>query len=129
MFFLALPGGVVEHRLFSEAEERAVGDARGREIAEAVVAAGAEAVVCVSEAWSASAEAVAEGGRARDVPDAHDVLLVAALDRDGDAVAIETPVLRGTRGGLELGDSEEWSADYKLAFLDPVRVAFQKATP
>jgi hypothetical protein len=61
MFFLRVEGGDVEAHLFSEAGERPVGEARGREIAEAVRSTGADAIVCVSEAWSAAAEAVPEG--------------------------------------------------------------------
>jgi hypothetical protein len=57
MFFLRVEGGDVA-QLFSEAGERPVGEARGREVAEAVRSTGADAVVCVSEAWSAAAEAV-----------------------------------------------------------------------
>lgn len=126
MFFLALPSGDIEHRLFSEAGERPVGDARGREIADAVGETGAEAVVCVSEAWRASAESVPVGAGAGDAPDARDVLLVTAMDRDGDAVAIETPLRRDPVGGVEVGDSQEWPGGHRLTFLDPVRAAFQE---
>jgi hypothetical protein len=127
MFFLALPDGAVEHHLFLEERERPVGDARGREIADAVVATSARAVVCVSEAWSARPEAVPVGGGAGDAPEACDVLLVAGIDVDGDSVAIETPLRRTPEGGVEIGDSQEWGSDYRLAFLDPVRAAFQES--
>lgn len=124
MFFLRVESGDVEAHLFSEAGERPVGEARGREIAEAVRATGADAVVCVSEAWSAAPEAVPEGGGAGDASDARDVLLVAAVDGHGNSVALETPVARLPDGAVELSDSEEYEGDYSLNFLDPVKAVW-----
>ena len=125
MFFLRVEDGV-EARLFSEEAARPVGDARGREIAEAVRATGSDAVVCVSEAWSAAQEAVPERGGAGDAPDARDVLLLAAIDRHGNSVAVETPVSRRPDGTLALGASEEYEDGYSLNFLSPVRAIWDE---
>jgi hypothetical protein len=124
MFFLRLKSGDVEPYLFSGMDDRPVGDARGREVAEAVRTTGADAVVCVSEASSAEPEAIPEDGSAGDVPDARDVLVVAAVDRSGNSVALETPVSRRPDGSVELGDSDEYERNYSLNFLSPVRVVW-----
>ena len=126
MFFLRVEGGELAAHLFAEAVERRVGEARGREIAEAVRSTGADAVVCVSEAWSAAPEAVPEEDGVGDAPDAHDVLLVAAVDRHGNSVALETPVVRLPDGTVELGASEEYEGDYSLNFLEPVKAAWER---
>jgi hypothetical protein len=121
MFFLLVGGGNLEAHLFSEATERPVGEARGREVAEAVEATGADAVVSVSEAWSAAADAVPADGGAGDAADARDVLLVAGIDRAGNTIVLETPVTRLADGSVELGDAEEHQAGYAINFLAPVR--------
>jgi len=106
MFFLRLPGGELDVQLFDDAE-RPVGAARGRQIAEAVRRTGADAVVAVSEGWSASQDAIPESGLAGDAEDARDVLVVAALDRSGDEVVLTTDLVRRADGAVEVGGTED----------------------
>jgi hypothetical protein len=119
MYFLLVEGRVEPH-LFGPAD-RPVGEARAAELAEAVRATGADAVVVVSEAWAAPADAVPPGSGAGDAPGATDVLIVAGVDRAGNQVAFETALQRGTDGILELGETHEYDASYNLFVLDAVR--------
>ena len=106
MFFLRLPSGEMDVQLFDEGE-RPVGPGRARQIAEAVRRTGADAVVAVSEGWSASQDAIPEGGLPGDARDARDVLVVAAVDRSGDEVMLTTDLLRRPDDSVEVGETEE----------------------
>jgi hypothetical protein len=120
MFFLRLPGGDLSVRLFDDAE-RPVGGARAREMADAVRTTGADAVVAVSEAWSAAPERLAAGGLPGDAADATDVLLVAGVDRSGEMVLLTTGLLRKSDGSIEVGKTEEGGRAF---FMDEVRAAW-----
>ena len=68
MYFLghADDGGVHSCLFEEEDQSDSVGSARARQLAEAVRSSDADAVVIVSEAWSALAEDVPSGGRVRN---------------------------------------------------------------
>jgi hypothetical protein len=123
MFFLRLASGEVEANVFSDSE-RPVGEARAREMADAVRSRGAVAIAFVSEAWSARPEDVPKSGGAGDAADALDVLLVAAVDRLGNTVALETPLFRSPDRNIELGESKEYAGEYQLNVMDKVRAVW-----
>jgi hypothetical protein len=120
MFFLRFDSDRVEAHPFSEAE-RPVGDARAREMAHAVRASAANAIAFVSEAWSAPQESVPATGDAGDAPEAVDVLLLVALDREGNTVILETPFSHRPDGTVDLGDTQEHGIEYRVNVLDGVR--------
>ncbi len=124
MFFLVLPDGSVKTTLFDPAEGP-VGEIRGRAISEGVREYSAQAVAFISEAWSAPWEDVPEEGAAGDVARARDVLLVAATDRLGTNVVIETPIIGGADGVITLGDSTEYGDEYIVTVLDGARDAWR----
>jgi hypothetical protein len=116
MYFLRQPSGEVSPRLF-EAVISPVGDARAAEMAAAVSGSLSDAVVFVSEAWSASRESVPYGEHVRDSDSATDVLLVVALDRSGNQVVLETE-LRAGRSGVEALDTVRHGPEYVVRTLD-----------
>jgi hypothetical protein len=82
----------------------------------------AEAVAFIAEAWSAAPDDIQEGGAAGDSERATDLLIVAAADRFGDSITIETPVLVGDDDTVALGESEEFEGNlYRLGIIDAVR--------
>jgi hypothetical protein len=128
MFFLRFDDGDVEAHLFDDAE-RPVGETRARVMAEAARSPGADAVAFVSEAWSARPEAIPDGGGAGDALDARDVLLLAAVDRRGNTLVLETPISRRADGTVELGDTEEYGEEYRVNVLDEVRNVWGLESP
>jgi hypothetical protein len=124
MFFLQLESGAIEVRQFEEAFERPVGGSRSLEMADAVRATNATSIAFVSEAWSAPEESVPDRGGAGDAPDAREILLLAALDRSGNTVSLETPITRLPDGALGLGETEEDVGESKVRVLDDVRVVW-----
>ena len=127
MYFLAHAGdGSVESCLFEEEDPSAsVGLARARQIAEAVRSSDAEAVVVVSEAWSAKLDEIPPGGRVRDAAEPQDVLLVAGIDRSGETVALETPVFHDTDGAIRLGPTSPDDEGYQVNIFDEVRAVWR----
>lgn len=119
MFFLRQPDGSVDARMF-ESTADPPGDARAQEMAEAVTASSADAVVFVSEAWRAHSASVPEGGRARDAEDADDILLVVALDRLGNQLVFETTLSRGD-DAVRAVETETHGPDYVVHTLNRVR--------
>jgi hypothetical protein len=105
MYFLIMPDGYVEPTLFEEDLGRPVGDRRARDMAQGVASKGATALAFVSEAWSAEASEIPKGGGPGDAANPRDILLVAAIDRLDNVVALETTVRRGADGAVELGTS------------------------
>lgn len=131
MYFLghAREGGV-ESCLFEEEDpSESVGSARARQMAEAVRSSGADAVVIVSEAWSAEPEDVPAGGRVREASEVSDVLLVAGIDRSGETIALETPVFRDASGAVRLGPSSPGSDGYRVNTFDEVRTVWGLTRP
>jgi hypothetical protein len=127
MLFLREPGGNVQlHEL------EAIGDqpsaTREREIADAVSALAADAVVLVSEAWGAQPDNVPQGGRARDADDVEDVLLVAALDRWGNQVVLESRVARTADGAVRVVPRRTFGGEYVVRTFDAVRSAWSLPT-
>jgi hypothetical protein len=120
MYFL-VTRGQIEPNQFQRAERRPVGESRSAEMAEAVKSSGADAIVMVSEAWSARKDSVPLGGGAGDAPDATDVLIVAAVDRLGNHVAVETDLQRLDDGTTSVGEIREYGADYDVAVFNAVR--------
>ena len=121
MFFLRFADGHVEVRQFEDASERPVGPRRAREMADAVRASNATAIVMVSEAWSAPEELIPDGGGAGDAADARDVLLLVALGSDGTTVTLVTPIRRLDDGALHLGETDEEGSESHAYVLDEVR--------
>jgi hypothetical protein len=126
MYFLLLPDGSVSTKQFAGVD-RPVGDAYEQELAAAVTRTGADAVVFVSEAWSADPDTIPDGAGAGDAPGADNVLIVAAADRQGTEIVIETPVLSAPDGTVQLGQSEEYPDDeYRVRTLDAVRRSWRQ---
>jgi hypothetical protein len=119
MFFVRLPSGDLKVTVFDDAE-RPVGEARARQMAEAVRRTDADAVVFVSEAWTADPTTIPQGGRAGDAPDPDDVLLVAGVDRSGAEFSLATQ-LHKRDGAVDVGQAEEGS---RVFLFDDVRAAW-----
>ncbi len=115
MFFLRFENGQVEPRLF-ESDQR-----RGRDLMLAIENSGATAVGVVAEAWAASASTVPDGGRVRDSADTRDILLVAALDRNGNQTVFETTVIRRRFRGPLFEQSREHGRGFRVAVFDEIR--------
>lgn len=128
MFFLLLPDGRVEVDQFDEVD-RPVGDSRAQQLVDSARKVRAEAVAFISEAWSAPADAVPEGFGAGDSTEASDVLVVAAADRGGGYISIETPVFFAADNTVALGDSAEHEdSSYQVRILDEVRAMWSRET-
>lgn len=123
MLFLRQPDGEVQLHEF-EATRDPPSEAREREIADAVSASAADAVVLVSEAWAARPDSVPEGGRARDAHDAEDVLLVAALDRWGNQVVLESLVAKTADGAVRVVPRVAFGEEYVVHTFYAVRSAW-----
>jgi hypothetical protein len=119
MYFLVTRGQIKPNQF--QRAERPVGESRAAEMAEAVKSCGADAIVMVSEAWSARKDSVPLGGGAGDAPDANDVLIVAAVDRLGNQVAVETDLQRLDDGTTSVGETREYGAEYDVAVFNAVR--------
>jgi hypothetical protein len=129
MYFLLLPDGSVSAKRFAAAD-RPVGDAYEQELVAAVTRTGADAVVFVSEAWSADPDTIPDGAGAGDAPGPDDVLIVAAVDRHGTEIVIETALISAPDGTVQLGESEEYADDeYRVRTLDAVRRSWRQGLP
>lgn len=126
MYFLAYADGrPVESSVFEEEHpEDSVGPVRARQMAEAVRSTGADALVLISEAWGAEADAVPVGGRIRDAATTEDVLLVAGIERGGETITLETPIFRDASGTVTLGESRQAAGDYHVATFDDARAVW-----
>jgi hypothetical protein len=78
----------------------------------------ADGVVVVAEAWSAPIDELPEEGAAESLH-ARDILLVTALDSEGNEVDLETSVHRLDDDHVELGVTVR--TDSQSVFLDGVR--------
>jgi len=92
--FLGLGDGSVRAQQFKATGQHDVADAWGS-VATWAKGVGANAVYFVAEAK-----------REDDVGGEEDVLIVTALNADGDEATIETPYTRGDDGTIELGETE-----------------------
>ena|SRR6266446_8464921 len=125
MYFLAHGDGRVESCLFEEENpSESVGPVRARQLADAARASGADAVVMVSEAWSAHRDDVPEGGRVRDTSGAQDILLLVGIDRSGETVVLETPVFREPGGTTRVGETTTGNDEWRVATLNGVRAVW-----
>jgi len=131
MYFLghADDGGVHSCLFEEEDQSDSVGSVRARQLAEAVRSSDADAVVIVSEAWSALAEDVPSGGRVRNALEPQDVLLVAGIDRSGETIALETPVFRDADGVVRLGPTSPGGGGYQVNTFDDVRAVWGLIRP
>ncbi len=125
MYFVAHADGRVAVCMFDEEDpDDSVGASRARQLADAVEDADADAVVVVSEAWSAGAEDVPVGGRVRDASQAEDVLLLVGADRSGETVLLETPIYRAVDGAIRLGATITGADDWEISTLGDVRAVW-----
>jgi hypothetical protein len=115
MFFMRSESGEVEPRLFES------DDQRGADLALAVSSADAAAVGIVDEAWAASESEIPEGGRASDAASRREILLVAALDREGNQAAFETTVIRRRSRQPVLEETLERGSGFRVATFDETR--------
>lgn len=132
MYFLGHAGdGGVESCVFEEEDDpsASVGSARARQMADAVRSSGAEAVVIVSEAWSAKLDEVPPEGRVREASAPQDVLLVAGIDRSGETLALETAVFHEANGAVRLGPTRPGGEGYQVNVFDEVRAVWALTRP
>ncbi len=118
MVFLRFSDGRLRPRLLG-ATDRAQMAAEWARLAADVRETGADGVVLVGEAWRAHEDAVPPGGGPSDVPDADEILTVAALESSGAEWTFETPFARDDEGRVALGETEETKASWLV--LDGVR--------
>jgi hypothetical protein len=120
MFFLRMPSGEVRPSLLA-VTSRADMPAGFQRIADEGRSSGADGVVVIAEAWRAKVSEVPEGRGPWDAAESEDVLMVAGPDREGNELALQTPLYR--RGWLKkkvtLGESNEDGP--QMPFLDRVR--------
>lgn len=117
MFFLVTSDGRVQPQLVEAGSRDEMPEALA-EIAASAKRERAVAVVVVGEAWAAPRHAVPAEGVAESLH-AHDILLVAALDVDGNETALQTPIERFDDQRVAVGETTE--SDIRTALLDPVR--------
>jgi len=120
MFFLRLSDGSVEPKALESGVDPP-GEAWGQEMAEAAATSSADAIVFVSEAWRASPGSVPQGGRPRDSKDAHDALLVVALDRLGNQLMFATTLSRGRDGRTFASQTASSGPESTVQTLNAVR--------
>ncbi len=75
----------------------------------------------MSEAWASHADSIPLGGAAGDAPDRTDVLMVAAVDRLGNRVALETDIQHLGADTTRIGETREYGAEYEVGVFDAVR--------
>ena len=121
MFLLMKQDGGVDVERFQDEPERPVGRFRARAMADAVRRTNADAIALISEAWSAPEDSMPEGRGAGDSTSARDILLVAAIDRNGRQIVFETAIHRGTGDSIDIDDSRRFGPDYSLGVFDEVR--------
>jgi hypothetical protein len=126
MVFVRQPDGAVSGFLLPQVE----GEPRfgPGEVFAAARSAGGDAVVVVSEVWAATPDTVPFGGRARDSPDRREMLVVAAVDRDDNAVLVQTPLHRAEDGSVLPGESEESLNVYDFTLFDAVKQEWRDAS-
>jgi hypothetical protein len=115
MFFLRSESGEVQPFLFGTDEHR------GRILSQAAADASATVVGVIAEAWTAPGSAVPDGGRVRESADRRDILLVAALDRGGDQIVLETPVIRRRFRQTDVEKTSERDRAFHFAIFDETR--------
>ena len=115
MFVLRSESGEVQPCLFGSDEHR------GRILAQAAADASATVVGVIAEAWTAPSSAVPDGPRVRDSPDRRDILLVAALDRAGDQVVLETAVTRRRFRQTAVDETSDRDRAVHFAIFDETR--------